>query len=343
MPASIAMTQSHVATTTKVEDWRTCEVGMDRRPIVLLRACSVRGFPPVSSRRREDRRREGDQVRRVPRRADAGGRARADQPRPRGDGRDRRREPGARSPTPPTSGSARDRPGRRGLGLERPAAQGQGADRGRVRAPARGADALHLPPHRGRRAADAGARRLGRDGGRLRDGRDRARRAAAARADVRGRRPALDAGRRVLPREAVRRPRAPARRRARRRAGAGRDHRRRDRRLQRRDHGARARRPGDDPRALDRPDAAPRGDPVRPRDAADVVEPRDRRLGRGRRPRDRRRADPGRARAEARDARDDRADERRARSSSTSRSTRAAASRPRTRRRTPTRCSSSTA
>ena len=204
------------------------------------------------------------------------------------------------------AGRRLDRPGRRGLGLERAPAQGQGADRGRVRPAARGAHALHLPAHRGRRAADARARRLGRDGGRLRDGRDGARSAAAARADVRGRGPAFDPGGRVLPREAVRRPRASARRRARSRAGAGRDHRRRDRRLQRGDHGARARRRGDDPRALDRPDAAPRGDPVGPRDAADVVEPRDRGLGRGRRSRDRRGLDPGRARAEARDPRDDR-------------------------------------
>ena len=57
----------------------------------------------------------------------------------------------------------------------------------------------------------------------------------------------------------------------------------------------------------------------------------------GRRPRDRRRADPRRARAEADHARDDRRDEARARSSATSRSTRAAAPRPRTRRRTPIR------
>ena len=58
---------------------------------------------------------------------------------------------------------------------------------------------------------------------------------------------------------------------------AGRDHRRRDRRLQRRDHRARPRRAGDDPRALDRPHAPPRGDPLGPRDAADVLEPPDRR------------------------------------------------------------------
>ena len=53
-------------------------------------------------------------------------------------------------------------------------------------------------------------------------------------------------------------------------------HRRRDRRLQRRDHRDRPRRAGDDPRALDRPDAPPRGDPLRPRHAADVVDAPDR-------------------------------------------------------------------
>ena len=54
---------------------------------------------------------------------------------------------------------------------------------------------------------------------RLRDGRDRARRAAAARADERGRGPARGASGRALPREAERRPRPPARRRRRGRAG----------------------------------------------------------------------------------------------------------------------------
>ena len=130
--------------------------------------------------------------------------------------------------------------GRRGLGRVRPPAEGEGADRGRVRAAARGADPLHVPAHRRRRAAHARARRLRRHGGRLRDGRGRPR-AAAARADVGGRRPARAAGGRVLPREAVRRPRPAARRRPRRRAGQGRDRRRRDRRLQRGDDRARAR------------------------------------------------------------------------------------------------------
>ena len=89
----------------------------------------------------------------------------------------------------------------------------------RVPAPARRARALHVPPHRGRRAAHARARRQRHRRGRLRDGRDRRRRAAAARADERDRRPARVAGRRVLPREAARRPRPAARRRSRRRAG----------------------------------------------------------------------------------------------------------------------------
>ena len=79
--------------------------------------------------------------------------------------------------------------------------------------------------------------------------------------------------RRVLPREAARRPRSAARRRARRRARPRRRSRRRDRRLQRRDHRARARRAGHDPRALDRPDAPPRRDPLRPRQPRHVVEP----------------------------------------------------------------------
>ena len=50
---------------------------------------------------------------------------------------------------------ARARGGGRGLGDCRPAAQGEGAGRGRVPTPARGPDALHVPPHRRRRAADA--------------------------------------------------------------------------------------------------------------------------------------------------------------------------------------------
>ena len=215
-----------------------------------------RGFEPF------DRRRQGDQAGRVPGRADACRRARADQPRARG--RRSRPVPGsaARSPTTPTSASG---PGSRRStrsGRSRAPAQGQGADRAGVRAASGGLTLftyLHI-------AADEpltrGARRVGRHRGRVRDGRDGRGRCRCSR-----RCPRSPAG---SPR---RRARISSRSRSaaggccsaasRCRAGPGRDHRRRDRRLQRRDHRARARRAGDDPRALDRPDAPPRGDPLR--------------------------------------------------------------------------------
>ena len=56
-------------------------------------------------------------------------------------------------------------------------------------------------------------------------------------------------------------------------------------------------RPGDDPRALDRPHAPSRGGALGARLAADELEPAGRRVRRGGRPRDRRRADPRRRRA----------------------------------------------
>ena len=80
-------------------------------------------------RRHADRRREGDQAGRVPRRADAGRRARARPPRPRGRRRDRRR-PRERVPGRDVHGGRRaDRGGRRGLGARRAPAEGEGADR----------------------------------------------------------------------------------------------------------------------------------------------------------------------------------------------------------------------
>ena len=121
------------------------------------------------------------------------------------------------------------------------------------------------------------------------------RRAAAARADERGRRPARGAGRCVLPREAARRPRPAARRRARSIARPRTRDRRRDRRLQRRRDRAGLRRERDHPRALGRSDAPPRRDPVGPGEPRDVVDAPDRGVGRGGRRRDRRRADPRRA------------------------------------------------
>ncbi len=169
----------------------------------------------------------------------------------------------------------------------------------RVRAAASGPHALHVPPHRRGRAAHAGARRLGRDRDRVRDGRDRPGRASAARADERDRRAPGSAGGRGPPREAEGRPRDPARRRRGRRAGARPRHRRRHGRLQRGRHRARHGRAGDDPRALGRAHALPRADPERARAAPHVLEPPDRGVDQGRGPHDRRRPHPRRARAEA--------------------------------------------
>ena len=182
--------------------------------------------------------------------------------RPRGRGRDGRR---GRQRVPRRRLRARrraDRVGRRRLGALRPGAEGQGADRVGVRAAARRADPLHLPAHRGRRAADARARRLGRHApSRTRRSRsDRALPLLAPMSEVAGRL-ASQAGAYFLEKPLGGRGPA-ARRRARRRAGTRRDRRRRRRRLQRRGDRARARRPGDDPRALDRPHAPPRGDPL---------------------------------------------------------------------------------
>ena len=121
----------------------------------------------------EDRRRQGDQVRRVPRRADACGRARARATRPRGDRRDGR---GRRELVPRRRVQGRRRAhrlGRRRLGGLRAPAEGEGADRAGVRPAARRARALHVPAHRRRRAAHARARRQRDHGRRLRDRRDR--------------------------------------------------------------------------------------------------------------------------------------------------------------------------
>ena len=133
--------------------------------------------------------------------------------------------------------------GRRHVGGGRAPAEGEGADRGRVRAAARRPRPLHVPPSRRRRAAHAGARRLGRRRGRLRDGGDGGQAIAASGADERGRRPPRDADGLLGAREAAGWSRHPARRRAGRAAGKGARHRRRHRRLQRRAHRGRACRP----------------------------------------------------------------------------------------------------
>ena len=190
----------------------------------------------------------------------------------------------------------------------------------------------------------AGAREVGRHRHRLRDRHRAGRLAAAAGADERGRRPHVDPGRRDCLQKAnggfgvllggvpgV----APAQRR---------DPGRRRRRHQRGADGRRARRAGHGRRPLAR-----RGCASSTRSSAATLDDRlfdDRghRAARDRgRPRDRRGAGAGRRGAEARHARDGRAAWRRARCSSTSRSTRAAASRPASRRRMPIRPTWSTA
>ena len=111
-----------------------------------------------------------------------------------------------------------------------------------VRPPARRARPLHVPAHRGRRAADAGARRQRRHRRRLRDGRDRlgALPLLAPMSEIAGRL-AAQAGAYFLEKPLGGRGPA-ARRRARRRAGPRRRDRRRHRRLQRGGHRARPRR-----------------------------------------------------------------------------------------------------
>ena len=179
----------------------------------------------------------------------------------------------------------RDDPRRQG------AAAGGGGD-----APAR-PPAVHLPAPRPGPGPDEGPRGVGRDLRGLRDGRGRPGPAAAARADERGGRQDRHAGRRVLPRAPARR----ARRAARRRAGRGRrdrdDHRRRrgrpERGLHRDRHGGRRVRL----RPQHRPPARAGRGVRRPRVDGVLVDARGRGDAAARRPRDRRRAGPRRARA----------------------------------------------
>ena len=124
------------------------------------------------------RRAEGDQGPRVPRRHDAGQRARGGRARPRGAGGARRRRPpghrrrGLRARRRQVAAD-----GRRGVRRRRPDRQGEGAAARRMRHAARGPDALHLPAPGARPRAGQGADGLGRHRHRLRDG-DRARAAA---------------------------------------------------------------------------------------------------------------------------------------------------------------------
>ena len=101
---------------------------------------------------------------------------------------------------------------RRRVGRRGPAAQGQGADRRGVPPAAGRPDAVHLPAPRRVEGVHRRAGRLGHDRDRLRDRADRRRRAAAAGADVGGRRPDGPPGRGAQPGARPRRPRGAARR-----------------------------------------------------------------------------------------------------------------------------------
>ncbi len=199
---------------------------------------------------------------------------------------------------------------------------------------------LHLAPDPG---AGGRSRRERRGVHRLRDRDVGHRRVAAARADVRGRGPDGRAGGRVLPREAARRARHAAGRRAGRGSGEGRDPGRRRRRLARVPHRARDGRRSVGARPQRRR-AARAVAAIRPSAQHRVLDARRGRESRDERgSRHRRRAHSRRVGAEARLGGAREADEARIGRSSTSRSTRAAASRRRVRRRTPTPSMSSTA
>ena len=139
---------------------------------------------------------------RIPGRPRAGRGPRTGRGRPRGAGRDRRRGGIGFADADYQRVGAKIAPdGRGGLRQVRDDREGEGAAAGGVRAAARGPDALHLPAPRAGPEADRGAGQGGRHLHRLRDGDRAGRLAAAAHADERGRRPHVDAGRRVLPGE----------------------------------------------------------------------------------------------------------------------------------------------
>ena len=257
---------------------------------------------PVSSGRDADRSCQGDQAARVSRRPHARGRARARSARSRGDRRAGRRCRVGLHRRRLHRGRRADRPGRRGVGLGGAPAEGEGADRRGVRPAPRRPDAVHVPPHRRRRAADACAARLGHHRDRVRDGRDAQPPSAAARADERGRGPAGAADGRLVAREGARRPWHPARRRPGCASGEGRDPRWWGRRPQLGDHRARhaGRRVG--ARQVGRADARPRDRPRRAGHARHVEPAPDRGDPDRRRHGDRRGARPGSRGAAARDA-----------------------------------------
>ena len=155
--------------------------GLRARPHRLLaRAARARdrSFASIPARedRSEGRRPHRDQDGRVPRRADAGGRARAGRARPRGASiQAGAGEGSAIADDEYTAQGARD-PARRRGGVRRGRhdRQGQGAAAAGGRAARAAPHAVHLPAPRARPRADARAGGVGRDLRRLRDGRGRA-------------------------------------------------------------------------------------------------------------------------------------------------------------------------
>ncbi len=139
---------------------RRCEVSRPAQGVPARGAPSAEirvaaAAVPVSSGRDADRSCQGDQAARVSRRPHARRRARARAARPRRDRRAGRRRRVGLHRRRLHRGRREDRLGRRGLGLGGAAAEGEGADRRGVRPASRGPDAVHVPPHRRRRAADA--------------------------------------------------------------------------------------------------------------------------------------------------------------------------------------------
>ena len=187
----------------------------------------------ASRRRRSDEGRgsHGDQGGRVPRLPDPGGCAGAPRARPRGPapggGRRRQRDPGRRLRRPGRGDPPRRRRGLRPVGH---GARGEGATAGRGRDAAPRPHAVHLPAPGTSARAHQGPAVERCDLRRLRDRRGLAGPPASARPDERGRRENRDPGGRLLPREATRRPRHPARRRAGGGSGERDGHRRRRRR-----------------------------------------------------------------------------------------------------------------
>ncbi len=132
------------------------QAGGLRVPRPLLLTLAIAAIVPP----RADRRRQGDQDRRVPRGADPGRRARARPARARGARRDdrrrRQRVPRRRTTSAPARGSS---PSTTSGAQAELLLKVKEPIEPRVRAAARGARPLHVPPHRRRRAADARARR----------------------------------------------------------------------------------------------------------------------------------------------------------------------------------------